>query len=140
VVISKGRHVFHLGLQGYVIARFANLILVNLEQDLLITAGYLTTVVCLMPFGLHDLKENITMQKVSFVLLCVMSAEFMYEFAQHNSETNTLPWFGTSYSQLAGTIVRIRNQHASKYLRRGAFQLRLPRYYSVLAVRKETQR
>jgi len=72
----------------------------------LITAGYVVVAVLFLPLCFMNLEENITWQKVSFVVLCVLTVEFMVGVCYAGAyDAANLPAWGASVGDLPGLVV-----------------------------------
>lgn len=75
------------------------------DGTLILTAGYILTAVALIPFGLQQLKDNMAIQKISFVFLVALCLHFFWVFYQQGMQSENLTWFGSNYSHLIGTLL-----------------------------------
>eukprot|EP00928_Gymnodinium_smaydae_P034131 TRINITY_DN24266_c0_g2_i1.p1 TRINITY_DN24266_c0_g2~~TRINITY_DN24266_c0_g2_i1.p1 ORF type:complete len:522 (-),score=50.34 TRINITY_DN24266_c0_g2_i1:218-1783(-) len=76
------------------------------DVGMVLTVGYVLTLVSLMPLGFLNLDDNIKFQIVSFFVLTFLCVEFLCEmvFVQ-GQDASLLPMMGTSYSSMLGTII-----------------------------------
>jgi amino acid permease len=78
----------------------------NDAGSLVFTLGFAITTAVFYTLGRGHLKETIVVQIISFAVLFVLLAQFYYEFwARGFQYAETVPWFGTDYSQLAGVVL-----------------------------------
>jgi hypothetical protein len=75
------------------------------DSRILISAGYISLAIILIPMSLMNLEENITVQKVSFYILVLLSFEFMLQFWVEGLSTHTVPAFGDNYTRVLGSII-----------------------------------
>mmetsp|Transcript_30996 Transcript_30996/g.40927 ORF Transcript_30996/g.40927 Transcript_30996/m.40927 type:complete len:479 (-) Transcript_30996:457-1893(-) len=76
------------------------------KDAMLVSLGYIVTMGLFLPLCFMNLEENITWQKVSFVVLCVMTVEFMIGlFLAGDFEAGNLPAWGFDLNNLPGLIV-----------------------------------
>jgi len=74
--------------------------------DLVLTLGFVLTTLIFYPLGRGHLKETIVVQIVSFAILFVLLSQFFFEFWERGYDyVDTVPWFGTDFSQLAGVVL-----------------------------------
>lgn len=74
------------------------------ESPFLLTAGYGVCFITLAPLGFVSLKENMLAQKLSFVLLCALCAEFIIAFSKTRG-TGYVPIIGQKYRDLPGVVM-----------------------------------
>lgn len=73
---------------------------------IIITLGYVVTALLLGPLGLMDMKENVSTQLLSFVLLLVFLVSFTITFLTSDSvDISNVPLFGSSYTSLLGVVM-----------------------------------
>lgn len=73
---------------------------------IVLTAGYITTCALLAPLCRMNLDDNIKFQIGSFVVLVVLSLEFMIDMGvRQGFNPSLVPCFGSSYSNMLGTIM-----------------------------------
>jgi len=79
----------------------------NLQEDgkLLISLGYAICAIAFLPMGLMDLKENTAFQIFGYVLLLVISAQFIGVFIMRGLSVDNLSLWGESWSELFGIIL-----------------------------------
>jgi hypothetical protein len=75
------------------------------SSALLITAGYAVLTVCIFPLGFQTLSDNITLQLASFFLTILLLGAFVWQFTLQGIDTRRVPAFGSSYSNMLGSIV-----------------------------------
>ena len=75
------------------------------EDALLISAGYIATLVLLAPLGLLTLEENMLQQKFSFVALFVLTGEFLIAFCSTGLSSGSLPMVGNHWSDALGVVI-----------------------------------
>ncbi|GMH68332.1 hypothetical protein TL16_g09765 [Triparma laevis f. inornata] len=76
------------------------------NQGFILTTGYAIAAVLLFPLGLMNLTENVSSQLLSFVLLLVFLAEFIFAFIIQGDDVSRVPLFGntSSYFSLFGVV------------------------------------
>lgn len=86
---------------------FAHLVDQNGYQiGMVFTAGYVVTMITMMPMGFLNLDDNIKFQIGSFVFLVVLCGEFIYEMLVVQGQAPSLmPAIGLDYSSMVGTIL-----------------------------------
>jgi len=57
------------------------------KSTFILTAGYVATLILLLPLGMMNMQENVSSQLVSFVLLVVFLGEFLVVFAMNSSSS-----------------------------------------------------
>lgn len=75
------------------------------DDQLLITLGYVATVVLFLPLAMMDLKENVFMQIVGFVVLLAISLQFIVSFCLQGLSFENLSVWGDDYTDLFGVIL-----------------------------------
>lgn len=76
------------------------------EIGVIISTGYICTLLLLAPLGFWNLDDNIKFQILSFFILLVLSLEFCVNVvAQHGLHPELIPLFGDDYSSVLGTIM-----------------------------------
>jgi amino acid permease len=74
--------------------------------DLVLTLGFALTTLIFYPLGRGHLQETIVVQIISFATLFVLLSQFYFEFWERGYDyVDTVPWFGTDFSQLAGVVL-----------------------------------
>jgi hypothetical protein len=63
----------------------------------LLTTGYLLSCLIFLPMSLKDLKENASFQIVGFVVLIVLSFQFVFAFYNHGLNVNNCPLWGDDW-------------------------------------------
>mmetsp|Transcript_15175 Transcript_15175/g.17333 ORF Transcript_15175/g.17333 Transcript_15175/m.17333 type:complete len:563 (-) Transcript_15175:254-1942(-) len=71
----------------------------------LITAGYILAGIILIPMSLKDLKENATFQIVGFVVLIIISLQFVCTFLMNGIHLNNVTLWGDDWSDLFGVCL-----------------------------------
>ena len=74
------------------------------DGAMLVSAGYVATTLVLAPLGLMTLEENMAQQKVSFVALFTLTAQFLFTFATSGSG-HDVPWVGESWIDAVGVVI-----------------------------------
>lgn len=74
------------------------------ESPFLLTAGYGICFITLAPLCFVSLKENMLAQKLSFILLCGLCAEFIIAFSKTRG-TGFVPIVGQKYRDLLGVVM-----------------------------------
>ena len=77
----------------------------NSDTGIILTLGYLLLCLALVPFAFGTLDDNITGQKLSFLLLLCFSTVFIAQFAQEGLVAARVPAFGASYRDMLGSII-----------------------------------
>eukprot|EP00537_Pseudo-nitzschia_pungens_P003178 CAMPEP_0172356626 /NCGR_PEP_ID=MMETSP1060-20121228/1017_1 /TAXON_ID=37318 /ORGANISM="Pseudo-nitzschia pungens, Strain cf. cingulata" /LENGTH=484 /DNA_ID=CAMNT_0013076857 /DNA_START=215 /DNA_END=1665 /DNA_ORIENTATION=+ len=72
---------------------------------ILLTSGYVVTLLTFLPMALMDLKENATIQVVGFLVLLVTSCGFIVLFLSEGLKTGNLSLWGTEWGSLFGVIL-----------------------------------
>mmetsp|Transcript_10313 Transcript_10313/g.24584 ORF Transcript_10313/g.24584 Transcript_10313/m.24584 type:complete len:492 (+) Transcript_10313:311-1786(+) len=72
---------------------------------ILLTSGYVVTLLTFLPMALMDLKENAVMQVVGFLVLLVTSCGFIVLFLSEGLKTGNLSLWGTEWGSLFGVIL-----------------------------------
>lgn len=75
------------------------------EGALLMTAGYLATMLLLAPLGLLTLEENMLQQKFSFCALFALSIQFLFTFLSTGLTAGSLPWIGHHWAESLGVVI-----------------------------------
>ena len=75
------------------------------EGALIISMGYLVTLLLFAPLGLLTLEENMLQQKFSFVALFVLSGQFVYAFLSTGLDAGSLPWIGNHWADALGVVI-----------------------------------
>uniref|UniRef100_A0A0C3UDE5 Amino acid transporter transmembrane domain-containing protein n=1 Tax=Guillardia theta (strain CCMP2712) TaxID=905079 RepID=A0A0C3UDE5_GUITC len=75
------------------------------ESRAIISLGYLSLALILIPMSIMNLEENIFIQKISFYMLLLLSAEFLMQFYMQGMGNHEVPAFGHDYSHVLGSIV-----------------------------------
>mmetsp|Transcript_6793 Transcript_6793/g.13414 ORF Transcript_6793/g.13414 Transcript_6793/m.13414 type:complete len:540 (-) Transcript_6793:1023-2642(-) len=75
------------------------------ESRVVISLGYLSLALMLVPMSNMNLDDNIFIQKVSFYMLLVLSGEFLLQFFFQGLEHHHVPAFGGDYSHVLGSII-----------------------------------
>lgn len=71
----------------------------------MITAGYLVAMVIFLPMSLKDLKENTIFQIIGFLVLIVLSCQFIVSFYLHGFDCSNVNLWGTDWSDMFGVIL-----------------------------------
>ncbi|KAJ8609829.1 hypothetical protein CTAYLR_008135 [Chrysophaeum taylorii] len=74
------------------------------ESPFLVSLGYALCFVTLAPLGFVSLEENMLAQKISFILLCVLCAQFLRAF-QSTAGAGAVPAVGPQYRDLLGVVM-----------------------------------
>jgi len=74
-------------------------------ESLLITAGYFFSLLCFLPLGLMDLKENTASQVFSFVITVGVCIQFIFFFLGQGLDVGNLTLWGTDWSELFGIVL-----------------------------------
>lgn len=75
------------------------------DDQLLITLGYVSTVALFLPLAMMDLKENVFMQIVGFVVLLVISLQFIVSFCLQGLSFDNVSVWGDDYTDLFGVVL-----------------------------------
>ena len=75
------------------------------DDQLLITLGYVTTVGLFLPLAMMDLKENIFMQIVGFVVLLAISLQFIVSFCLQGLSFDNISIWGDDWTDLFGVVL-----------------------------------
>ena len=75
------------------------------EDALLVSAGYMMTLLLLAPLGLLTLEENMFQQKISFAALLLLTAQFLVSFASTGLGDGTVPWIGHHWADALGVVI-----------------------------------
>ena len=75
------------------------------DGSLLITAGYVLSLILLLPLGLRNLEENIIVQMISCVGFCLLVFEFVVAFFHKGVDADLAPWVGSDFSSLVGVVL-----------------------------------
>jgi amino acid permease len=78
---------------------------INDGSGVIITLGYVLLCLFLVPFSFGTLDDNISGQKLSFILLLCFSTVFVAQFVQEGLEFSRVPAFGESYRTMLGSII-----------------------------------
>jgi len=71
----------------------------------LLTAGYLVSCLLFLPMSLKDLKENTQFQIVGFIVLIVVSVQFITSFLLHGLSFSNATLWGYDWSNMFGIIL-----------------------------------
>jgi len=71
----------------------------------LLSAGYMVSCLLLLPLSLKDLKENAWFQIVGFVVLIVLSLQFIISFLLHGVSLSNVTLWGHDWSDLFGVTL-----------------------------------
>lgn len=79
----------------------------NLDDgaSLLITAGYFFSLLCFLPLGLMDLKENTASQIFSFFITVGVCVQFIFFFLGQGLNFDNLTLWGENWSDLFGIVL-----------------------------------
>ncbi|CAG8501769.1 21885_t:CDS:10 [Dentiscutata erythropus] len=72
---------------------------------MLLTSGYLITLVAVVPLGVMELVDNIKVQIASFIMLIFIIATWIVTFIVHGLQSNLVPFVGNDQSQVVGTVL-----------------------------------
>ncbi|CAG8723723.1 6441_t:CDS:2 [Cetraspora pellucida] len=72
---------------------------------MLITAGYLISLVMVIPLGVLELVDNVRIQIASFVTLIFIIIVWLVTFIIHGLTRDFVPFVGNSQSQVVGTVL-----------------------------------
>jgi len=75
------------------------------HPDYLLTAGYLVSCLLFLPLSLKDLKENALFQIVGFIVLIVVSIQFVTSFLLHGLSFSNATLWGYDWSDMFGVIL-----------------------------------
>ena len=75
------------------------------DAALLISSGYVATLLLLAPLGLMTLEENMLQQKLSFAALFLLSGQFVWTFACTGLSDGHLPWIGHHWADSLGVVI-----------------------------------
>ena len=75
------------------------------DAALLISSGYVATLLLLAPLGLMTLEENMLQQKLSFGALFLLSGQFVWTFACTGLSDGHLPWIGHHWADSLGVVI-----------------------------------
>lgn len=84
---------------------FASIVKEHDNQVFLVTGGYVATALLFFPLALMDLTENVQWQILGFLILCVVSVQFIFTFAMSEWDGSNLTWWGESYDSLLGVVL-----------------------------------
>lgn len=71
----------------------------------ILTLGYAITTFALLPLCLMDLKENVAAQLLSFGLLLLFLAEFVWSFSSSGFHAANINLWGTEWKELLGVVL-----------------------------------
>jgi len=71
----------------------------------MLTTGYLLSGMMFLPMSLMDLKENIVFQVVGFVVLIVISLQFVVSFLMNGIDFSNVSMWGEDWSDMFGVIL-----------------------------------
>lgn len=75
------------------------------DDEWLLTGGYLLSCLIFLPMSLKDLKENSSFQIVGFIVLIVLSIQFVFAFYLHGIDFANCPLWGDDWSDLFGVVL-----------------------------------
>lgn len=75
------------------------------DSPWMLTAGYIVAMIMFLPMSLKDLKENTMFQVVGFVVLLVISVQFVVSFYLHGFDWANVSLWGTDWSDMFGVIL-----------------------------------
>jgi len=75
------------------------------EHVYLLSAGYIVSCLLFLPMSLKDLKENTFFQMVGFVVLIVLSLQFISSFLLHGVSLSNVTLWGHDWSDLFGVTL-----------------------------------
>ncbi len=71
----------------------------------MLTTGYLVAMIMFLPMSLKDLKENTSFQIVGFLVLIVISVQFVVSFYLNGFDRSNVSLWGTDWSDMFGVIL-----------------------------------
>lgn len=72
---------------------------------MLLTVGYVLSAVVFIPMSLKDLKENTPYQIVSFIILLVLSVQFIVSFLMNGIDLSNVTLWGNEWKNLFGVVL-----------------------------------
>jgi hypothetical protein len=75
------------------------------DGSLIISLGYIVAALPFIPMGLMDLKENSIFQIVAFVVLLVVSLQFIVTFVQDGIDLSNVSIWGNDWGNLFGIVL-----------------------------------
>ena len=75
------------------------------EETLLVTLGYVVSLIVLLPLGLMRLEDNSATQILSFAVLMACCVQFVLGFMWKGLEPDRLPALGEDSTHLVGTVL-----------------------------------
>lgn len=75
------------------------------EEGVLVTAGSLITTVMFFPLAHMDLVENTLWQVVGFIILLIISLQFVVQFSMNGLDFSSASMWGTDWSELFGVVL-----------------------------------
>jgi hypothetical protein len=75
------------------------------HDGMLLTVGYIITILLFLPLALCDLKENVAWQVAAFIILLLTSIQFVFEFLHKGINIHYLPLWGTEFDTLLGVVL-----------------------------------
>lgn len=75
------------------------------KSSLLMTGGYILSGVIFLPMSLRDLKENTLFQIVGFIILLILSLQFVIAFIMNGIDITNVSLWGDDWSNLFGVCL-----------------------------------
>ncbi|CAG8547393.1 20543_t:CDS:2, partial [Gigaspora rosea] len=72
---------------------------------MILTAGYLITLITCVPLGIMGLDDNIKVQIASFMMLIFIIATWLVTFIIHGLQSDLVPFVGDDQSLVVGTVL-----------------------------------
>lgn len=73
--------------------------------NVILTWGYVVTATLISPLCLRDMKDNVSTQTMSFLLMLMFLLEFCVSFVFNGIDMTNVTWWGTSWTELLGVVL-----------------------------------